>query len=334
MKPYVVHLTPALLNNKKVASNNLGDLIIAESVKKVLIELFKDTEIIDISTHDFPEPEHIRLIQHSQYTFIGGSNLLSSNIKIYNQWKYSTNRWRYFFPDIKNIHLMGVGWWQYQHKPTWRTAHFYKKVFSGKNYLSVRDNYTKKQLIACGLKNVINTSCPTTWELNGVKTNKTNNVSSCIFALTDYNPDVLSDNELIGELLKSYEQLFFFPQGTDDIELLNTLPNYTSNKSRIFILERTIESFRNFLLENKDTVNYIGTRLHLGIFCIQHGIPALIISIDNRAIEISLDIRLPVIRRGDFLLLREWINNSAPEDSIQLHLEEINRWKQQYNQSI
>ena len=108
---------------------------------------------------------------------------------MYNQWKYNTNRWRYFLPNIKNIQLIGVGWWQYQHIPTWRTAYFYKRVFSENNLLSVRDSYTKEQLKHCGINNTLNTSCPTTWQLNDMQTNKTKTVCFCIFSLTDYNPN-------------------------------------------------------------------------------------------------------------------------------------------------
>ncbi len=330
MKPYIVHLTPALLNNNNVPSNNLGDLIIYESTSKVLQDIFSQTDVINISTHDFMKESHFRLVKNASYTFIGGSNLLSSNIRIYNQWKYSTNRWHYLFPNIKNVSLLGVGWWQYQDSPTWRTAHFYKSILSKKDLLSVRDSYTEKQLRLCGIDNVINTSCPTTWMLNGFRTNKTTNANDCIFALTDYNPDNQADNTLIEILLSTYSKLYFFPQGLDDLNYIQTLPAFINNKSRFSVLNRDMASLRAFLSEHHSELNYIGTRLHLGIFCMQHNIPSLILSIDNRATEIAKDIHLATIQRTNFTLLKDWISNKFPENQIVLPMEAISKWKNQF----
>ena len=330
MTPYIVHLTPSLQDHEQDLSQNLGDIIIYKSIEPILIELFPNTEIIKLSTHDYLESNHIRLIKKAQHTFVGGSNLLSSNINQYNQWKYSKSRWDYFFPNITNINLIGVGWWQYQHAPTFKTAHFYKSLFSKKKKLSVRDSYTLKQLQQCGIKNVINTSCPTTWNLNGIKTNKTQQVSSCLFSLTDYNPAPVLDNALIELLAASYHQLFFFPQGSKDIEYINILSNFIKYKNKIIIIERNIEAASTLLSNYKQDLNYIGTRLHLGIYCLQYKIPSLIISIDNRAFEIAKDINLPVVERHEIAKIKEWINNASPESSIHIPLNAINDWKQQF----
>lgn len=332
MSKYIVHLTPSLANNNNVASENLGDLIIFKSVQQVLSDLFSGFEIVNISTHEFPENKHIRLIQQSALTFIGGSNLLSSNIRQYNQWKFYKTSFRQVFPEINNIQLLGVGWWQYQIKPTWFTSHFYKAVFSKKHLLSVRDNFTKKQLQLSGINNVINTSCPTTWALNGYDANKNKNAKKCIFSLTDYNPDFKADDELLGILLKYYEKLYFFPQGKHDVVLLEHLPVYKKNKNSIIIIDRNIEHLRMILQENPNNVNYVGTRLHLGIFCLQHQIPSMIISIDNRATEISKDINLPVIHRNNWGDLIDWLENKSSGYIINLQMNAINKWKQQYKE--
>lgn len=330
MTSYIVHLTPALANNYHIASKNLGDLIIFESVQKELVSIFGDREIITISTHDYPEKKHIRLIQQAEHTFIGGSNLLSSDIRKYNQWKYSKSSWNFLFPQIKNINLIGVGWWQYQDAPTQWTSHFYRSVFSHKHILSVRDAYTLKQLRNCGIENIINTSCPTTWTLDGLKTNKTSFVDSCLFALTDYLPDTSNDNELIEQLSQHYKKLYCFPQGTDDHEYLQQLPAYQKNREAIVILDRDIESLRTFIKSNSDSLDYIGTRLHLGIFCLQHRIPSLIVSIDNRAAEIGADIQLPVVERGNNAAIKAWIENQTPVQHIRVNTNHIQKWKEQF----
>jgi polysaccharide pyruvyl transferase WcaK-like protein len=44
-----------------------------------------------------------------------------------------------------------------------------------------------------------------------------------------------------------------------------------------------------FLLDHGNSRLYVGTRLHGGIFSMQHGVSALIIQVDNRAAEIAKD---------------------------------------------
>ncbi len=329
MKPYIIHLTPAIAKNNNF-SNNLGDVIIYESANEILSDLFKGMEIISMSTHEYPNKMDMRLIQQSHLSFVGGSNLLSSNIIKYNQWKFNKHIWQYLLPSIKNINILGVGWWQYQNKPTRFTSHFYKTVFTKKNLLSVRDNYSLNQLRHCNIPNIINTSCPTTWKLNGLNTDKNINVDSCVFAITDYLTNSPLDNKLIEQLSYYYKKLYFFPQGAEDTQYLQQLPAYTQYKENISILPRDINLLKIFLTENNRNINYIGTRLHLGIYCLQNNIPSLIIAIDNRATEMGADIRLPIIKRENIMDIKKWIENNVSNNFIHLPVHNIERWKNQF----
>ena len=95
-----------------VSSENVGDFIIMDSVNRELKEVFKNDMFFYSLTHDGVSKATYRLNSISDYSIIGGTNLLSSNMNNYNQWKI--NLLDSFY--LKNIILMGVGWWQYQKK--------------------------------------------------------------------------------------------------------------------------------------------------------------------------------------------------------------------------
>ncbi len=311
-------------------STNLGDLIIYESISKYLEELFPDKEVIRISTHTFLEKRHFDILKENNLKFFGGTNALSSNIRQYHQWKLSRDRFFFLNPGIREVILFGVGWWQYQEKPTWATKLFYKNVLSGVHQHSVRDQYTKEKVLGMNIRNVLNTTCPTTWTLDGRTVNrKMSNVKDCLFMLTDYSSNAERDNELLKIILEYYSgTLYFFPQGALDIDYMNSLELFKANKGRIKILERTIEAF-NDCISRKD-INFIGTRLHGGIKCLQNSIDSIIIAIDNRAMEISRDIHLPVVDRNDYSKLRQWLNGEKVFANINLPMGAINEWKEQF----
>lgn len=143
----------------------------------------------------------------------------------------------------------------------------------------------------------INTTCPTIWGLPDTIFFKSISNNSVVFTLTDYNKSESLDLVIIQFLLNNYERLYFFPQGKGDLVYLRILLSRFSNinKSKITCLNRNISEY-NELLKRGD-LDYIGTRLHGGIQALHFGIPTLIISIDNRAMEISNDIGLPVLNR-------------------------------------
>lgn len=329
MKKQITLLDPSISNSDGIPSANLGDIIIADSVLDEMVNLFPDYELVRISTHTYLNKKDYENIKKSEYTFIGGTNLLSSNIREYNQWKVSLKKGYYLFPNLKNIVLLGVGWWQYQHNPTLITKLFYRKAL-GKYYLhSVRDEYTKSMLSQCGRENILNTSCPTTWGL-GDYNPIFDSESDILFTLTDYNQDVIEDNKLLELILKSCdEKIYFFPQGYDDTKYLNSLNSFKKNSSRITILDYRISEFNNLIYRNRN-IRYIGTRLHGGIRCMQNNIPSLIIAIDNRAIEISKDINIPIVKRTDYDMMKLWLEGNFKFPKIELPHQSIKAWREQF----
>ena len=102
---------------------------------------------------------------------------------------------------------------------------------------------------------------------------------------------------------------------------------YKSNKEKIRILN-DIDEFYSVI--ESDSIIYIGTRLHGGIKAMQKGVQSLILSIDNRAKEISKDINLPIAERSDIKSVESWLEGNTTFQNIKLNLDNIRTWKSQF----
>lgn len=323
---------PSLWTNEGERSINLGDVIIHESVEKYLMYIFPDSELTRISSHRVPPGKLLKGAQESAFVLFGGTNALSSDLKKYNQWKLPTPHrlaWPFKFP-INDVILMGVGWWQYQDSPTEYTRAFYRRALSHKYVHSVRDSYTEQKMKQLGFDNVVNTGCPTMWELNGLNVSaRTGSTENCLFTLTDYMRNPGADDKIIGEILAGYKgRIFFFPQGSLDLEYIASLNSYQKHNGRITIINRTFEDYVTTLVEND--VDYIGTRLHAGIKALQLKKNALILSVDNRALEISKDTGLPVVSRNEIEKISLWIGGKKLFSEIRIPIGKIEQWKKQF----
>ncbi len=303
-----------------VCSSNLGDQIIMDSVKDFLQNLYGDALFIHMPTHDVISKQSYRFMRNSNLIFVGGTNLLSSNMNHYNQWK--VNLWDSLF--IKNIILMGVGWWQYQDKPNFYTSILYKRLLSKQYLHSVRDSYTEQQLKSVGITNVINTSCPTMWGLTEEHCASVPKTKSefVLVTFTEYNQKKKWDSKLI-ELLKSkYSQIYFWTQQPKDYEYMQSIYG-----RQVVYLQPNLKALDEIL--SKPNFDYIGTRLHAGIRALQYQRRTLILSVDNRADEIAKDTNLPVIRRDDIASVKNWIDSSY-ETKIKIPQANIKLWKKQF----
>ena len=185
-----------------ICSANVGDYIIMDSVRHELNKLFPMYQKIAVPTQEKIHYTSYQRIEGSEYAFVGGTNLLSSNMNKYNQWKINLKDTLF----LKDTILMGVGWWQYQEKPNKYTKYLFNKVLNKTVMHSVRDSYTEKQLKSIGISNVINTACPTMWTLTQehCKLIPSKKANSVIFTLTDYNVSRELDQALIDVLIKNY----------------------------------------------------------------------------------------------------------------------------------
>ena len=306
-----------------ITSSNLGNEIIMESIYDFLNKVFFDEFIIKIQCTDHIGPMSKKYIGLSDFSFIGGSNLLTSKMNRYKQIGFSIK-------DTLNINemiLFGVGWWQYQANPNFYSRFFIRNLLSRKMIHSVRDEYTKKRLNSIGFENVLNTSCPSTWSLtkDHCKEIPSYQSANVVFTITDYNYDKQNDLQFINFLKENYQTVYFWPQGLNDLAYFNELDINLKNK--IIIIPPKLKAFDNIL--NQDNIEYIGTRLHAGIRALQKKKRALILAIDNRASEIAKDIGINIASRKSLSDLRSFADSKFSA-SIKIPEVNINFWKDQF----
>lgn len=312
-----------VLYNPAISSLNMGDHIIAEAAKDQLSFMLDDAFTVEVSSHLPISRMYMRHTKDFDYRFVCGSNLLRGKMnRLFRQWDIRLDQVDLVGESI----LVGTGWWQYGDDPNAYTKLLYNKVLSKNHIHSVRDNYTKQQLESIGITNVLNTACPTMWKLteehcSKIDTHKKKNV---VFTLTDYNRDEVNDLKLIEILCRNYENVYYWIQGTKDFEYISSL--IKSNLPVQFVAP-TLKAYDHIL--EQDDVEYIGTRLHGGIRALQKSRRAIIIGIDNRAVEKQKDFNISVVNRSELDGLEDLIHQSLSMD-IRIPEKEILEWKNQF----
>ncbi|MEN8352525.1 polysaccharide pyruvyl transferase family protein [Acinetobacter towneri] len=318
------------LYDTATGSLNLGDQIIMQAVIKQLEVLFEQETFIQYPTH-YPMSKYAaNKAWKNSLAFVGGTNILQSHWEI----KPKKNQWAIgFFESFKMqpAILFGCGWQSYNEKTTFKAKKFYENSLSSKFLHSVRDSYTVERLKQIGVKNVLNTACPTMWGMDRdfidtVRTKKSNTV---VFTLTDYNKNYDLDVKLIKILLSNYNNIYFWPQGHEDLSYFKELSEIDNHikRSLINILPHNLNCYDDLLLNEE--VDFVGTRLHAGIRAIQHKQRSIIIGIDNRALEMSKDFDLPVVNRTELGYLEEIIVKDQ-KLNISIPVESINKWRNQF----
>lgn len=307
-----------------IATQNIGDEIIMDAVYTELHDIFKEEMFLKIPTHEIIGLSSLSLLRNSEFGVVGGSNILSSAMNKYRQWKiYLTQSFL-----IKNkVLLLGVGWRNYQKKPNLFTRKLLKNLLSKELIHSVRDNYTETKLKDEGFENVLNTSCPTMWRLTPehcaqIPQKKSNTV---IFTLTDYSKGIELDTFFVNLLLSNYDNVYYWVQSRKDLIYLNELD---VDKTNINIIPPTLHAYTQFLQDTD--CDYVGTRLHGGIRALQFKKRTIIIGVDNRAIEKKKDFNLAVIERKDNIAELEKKIQSEFKTEINIPLHNIIKWKQQF----
>jgi hypothetical protein len=276
-------------------------------------------------------PEHFKNMRDCGRVFVGGSNLLGNSVfsrqclkrgrlRRWRQWKVSLGDAR----RIQNAILLGASWWRYEGKTGFYTRSILRAALSEDVLHSVRDEYTKEKLKLVGIENVVNTGCPTMWPLENLNpvtlpTEKANNVLTMLTG-TQKAPEL--DAKLLEVLFAKYRHVYCWPQGGGDRDYVVGL------SFPITVLEHSLGALEDFAHEEKK-FDYIGTRLHGGIFCLNAGRRVLILRTDNRATEISKDTGLNAVAWDDFDSILRWIDGPSKTE-IRINSESIHRWRNQF----
>lgn len=311
------------------ASFNKGDDIIMECTRKELAPLLQNKFELTLPTHVSPfhwyqvwrDSSAYQQFANCRLKFVGGSNILVPNLLThFAQWNINI----FNYHANKGCILVGVGAGAgAENGSNWYTRYIYQHMLNRQYYHSARDERSKKYIESLGLK-ALNTGCVTMWMLTPdhcaqIPTKKSSKV---VFTLTAGAADEY-DQILIDTLVSNYNEISFWPQCIGDYEYFHSLNNIES----IHILQASKDAYDSYLTEN-DT-DYVGTRLHGGIYAMRHKRRAIIIAIDERARAINARNHLNCIEKTDMKQL-DAIINSEFVTKIEMDFDTIRQWKSQF----
>ena len=314
-----------LVLDTSVGTFNKGDEIIMECVWKELEFLTNKNFVLTLPTHVSPfhwyqvarKSNALMTFANSKYKFAGGSNLLVKDLMThYPQWNINL----FNYQPLKGIVMMGIGAGA-GNKSNWYTIYIYKHMLSKEYYHSMRDERSKDYVKSLGLK-ALNTGCVTMWMLTPdfCKQIPTEKSETVVFTITGTDA---RNQQLVNILKNNYSRIVFWPQGHLDFDSFKAL----RNTNGIEILPATKDAYDQFLT-NTET-DYVGTRLHGGVYAMRHKRRAIIIAIDERARGINENNNLNCIEFDQLEKLDDMINSSL-ETKIKMPFEEINKWRAQF----
>lgn len=286
-----------------LATSNIGDEIILDAINRNMEDVFDSGFSLRLSTHvnnySFKQMLRknmkVKYFQKADWKFICGTNLIAQKRlgKINSQWQlYPSNLSIY-----DNCILIGAGTTGNKEELDFYARFLYGRVLSKSFVHSVRDELSKRIVESLGCK-AINTGCPTLWELTPehCKTIPTSKAENCILSVSGYEKqlDRRMDQKMLDILRKNYQKLWVWIQTTEDETYFNTLKG-NEGIERIYSLNK----YREIL--QKGNVDYIGTRLHGGVFALQNKCRSIIISIDHRAEGFHQTNNLPILCREGIL---------------------------------
>lgn len=320
-----------LLFDTSIGSFNIGDEIINRSIELNWPELFSENYVMRLGSHTplFSPLQRVLSrgklegFRQADLKFLCGTNALYRNmfrpLPAWNVNHLNTNL-------VRGTICLGVGVGVNSRQVNAYTRTLYRKVLAHDTVHSVRDEAAKALLESVGLR-AWNTGCPTLWGLTpdhcgGVPRARGESV---VFTLTCYQRDPRNDREMISILKKLYSEIYFWPQCMEDLTYLHDL----GETARVQIIAPNLRSYRAVLDRG---VDYVGNRLHGGIFALQRGCRTIIISIDYRAREMGKNYSLPLVERDRVAselsakIESEW---ETRIDGLDFAL--IDRWKAQFD---
>lgn len=314
-----------------LGTSNNGDEIIMESIHNEFKELIDNNFSLRLATHvnNFSFLQmcrnngKINYFKNADYKFIFGTNLIAQKRigKVNSQWQLKLSN----IPIYEGCILVGAGCTFGGDKTDALAKMLYKKVLSKKYYHSVRDEQTKKVVESLGVK-AINTGCPTLWCFTPEFCNEIpeTKAEECIITVSGYADqfDTQMDQKMIDIVKSNYKKVYCYIQTTEDEKYLNKLKN-TEDIVRVYSLNKYKE-----ILNTKD-IDYVGTRLHGGIYAMQNKCRSIIISIDHRARGFYETNNIPILERNSMDKLDNMINSKFKTE-IRINQKAIDSFKNQF----
>jgi polysaccharide pyruvyl transferase WcaK-like protein len=289
-------LKKIILLNPAIGSTNLGDSIIANAIKG-LFEFWGIDFVAELTTHRPWNKVERKLAIEADYFIVGGSNLLTSSLfpLSHTQWKIS---YKEFLLLRGKVILFGPGWRRDEDAISYFTSRLYASLMAEEVPQLVRDRVSQSRLLKTE-RNVVNSSCPTLFRIDEVMENSRSTASNTVVVALSGNIKSVEQDRLILKMAEdNFENVKLFPQGIFDPQF----PTYSDEayyqelKIDYEILSGGLEAYST---ELKSGSHYFGTRLHGGIFAMQHGNPSTIIDVDSRARNIFAGTGYQVLQREE-----------------------------------
>jgi hypothetical protein len=302
--------------DRSLATDNLGDEVIYQSVEAVLLDLFPVAFIHRIASHEALSDRSHKVLRAADMTFVAGSNLLPPD----------GERWRFTRGDcmfIDKLVITGAGWQNDATQLSRENTPIMRRAFHRTALHAVRDQPAADNLAKLGLS-VLNASCPTLWALDAAATARipASRAPEAVVTVTAYRNRPAEDAAFLRRVTESYRKVWFYPP----------MQSFISHRERIGFgdlprIRATTAEYTRFFAEND--IDYIGSRLHGGIRALQTGKRSLILQADNRARDIAAHTGLPSVRLDDLAGIRAWIEAPAPT-VLRLPETAIAAWKTQF----
>lgn len=321
-----------LILDTSIASFNKGDDIIMECTRKEIAPLLEKSFELTLPTHVSPfhwyqvwrNSNYVQQFINCKYKFVGGSNILIPNLLThFPQWNINL----FNYQPMKGCVMVGVGAGAgAEGKIDRYTKYVYQHLLNHEYYHSARDERSKVYMERLGLK-AINTGCVTMWMFTPefCKTIPSKKSDRVVFTLTKGSlPNQREKNQYIIDTLRHcYQEIYFWPQGIEDSGYFQSLDNIGDIK----MLGASKQAYDDYLTNN-DT-DYVGTRLHGGVYAMRHRRRAIIIAIDERARAINAKNHLNCIDFNHLESLCDMIESEFNTE-IEMDYNSINKWKKQF----
>lgn len=317
--------------NTSIGTSNRGDDIIFNSSEKYLenilnsgYTLYFGTHVKNIGLYNMNNLK-VQFAKEADYKFILGTNLLTANVlRSMGQWQIGRLDRRIYKDSI----LMGVGTTMNHKKMTYYTKRMYEQILRKDIAHSVRDEESKELLSVIKGIDVINTGCPTLWNLTPKVCAKipVNKMPNVILTVSGH-PKLRNQekDQLLLEIIeKNYDKIYLWVQTSEDEKYYRIL-----NRKKEATMIYSFNEYQAICKNGK--VDYVGTRLHGGIYAMQCGVRAIIVEIDHRAEGVREANNINTIKRNElsFDTLENMIYSTLRTE-IHLREKEIKEWTSQF----
>ena len=306
------------LLDTSIASDNIGDEIIMEAVRRETRRLAPHAYWTTSSTHDGLGPFGRGQVERADWVILGGTNGLYSRFQGEGMVSWTLRGEELSLLKGKLV-LWGVGAQGRGESLDPRQGNLLGSLLADAVPHGVRDRSAQLLLEKLG-KNSTWVGCPTLWTQAGREIGSPERPGTVCLALTAHRPNRLKDRELLGQLRRVYHRFCFWPQQPRDLDYFRALMGPEEAKA-VEVLPPNLEALDEFL--RTTDADYVGTRVHGGIRAIAHGRWSVLLGIDHRAEEVGGSVGIPVLPReavgelGNLLARHEPYRIELPAEALQ-----------------